>query len=43
VGELKKRRDKYTLAHVRVVLKKEFPNVTQLYDSTFAAYYREVQ
>lgn len=43
VGELKKRRDKYVLAHVRVVLKKEFPNVTQLYDSTFATYYREVQ
>lgn len=43
VGELKKRRDKYVLAHVRVVLKKEFPGVTQLYDSTFAAYYREVQ
>jgi len=43
VGELKKRRDKYVLAHVRVVLKKEFPNITQLYDSTFATYYREVQ
>ncbi len=41
-GELKKRRDKYTLAHVRVVLKEYFPHVTQLYDSTFAAYYREV-
>jgi hypothetical protein len=43
VGELKKRRDKYVLAHVRVVLKEHFPNVTQLYDSTFSAYYREVQ
>ena len=43
VSELKKRRDKYTLAHVRVVLKKEFPHVTQLYDSTFSAYYRDVQ
>ena len=43
VAELKKRRDKYVLAHVRVVLKKEFPKVTQLYDSTFATYYREVQ
>jgi len=41
--ELKKRRDKYTLAHVRVVLKEHFPHVTQLYDSTFASYYREVQ
>jgi len=41
--ELKKRRDKYTLAHVRVVLKQEFPHVTQLYDSTFANYYREIQ
>ena len=43
VAELRKRREKYVLAHVRVVLKAEFPNVTQLYDSTFAAYYREVQ
>ena len=43
VAELKKRRDKYVLAHVRVVLKEHFPNVTQLYDSTFSAYYREVQ
>jgi len=43
VGELKKRRDKYVLAHVRVVLKKEFPNVTQLYDATFARYYQDVQ
>ena len=43
VAELKKRRDKYVLAHVRVVLKKEFPGVTQLYDSTFARYYQDVQ
>jgi hypothetical protein len=41
-SELKKRRDKYILAHVRVVLKQEFPHVTQLYDSTFVTYYREV-
>jgi len=43
VAELRKRREKYVLAHVRVVLKKEFPHVTQLYDSTFARYYQEVQ
>ena len=43
VAELKKRRDKYTLAHVRVVLKTEFPHVTQLYDATFARYYQDVQ
>jgi len=42
-GELKKQRPKYVLAHVRVVLKEHFPHVTQLYDSTFANYYREVQ
>ena len=43
VAELKKRRDKYTLAHVRVVLKDQFPHVTQLYDATFARYYQDVQ
>ena len=43
VAELKKRRDKYTLAHVRVVLKEQFPHVTQLYDATFARYYQDVQ
>lgn len=43
IAELKKRRDKYVLAHVRVVLKKEFPKVTQLYDATFARYYQDVQ
>ncbi len=43
VAELKKRREKYVLAHVRVVLKTEFPHVTQLYDSTFARYYQDVQ
>lgn len=43
VAELKKRRAKYVLAHVRVVLKKEFPKVTQLYDATFARYYQDVQ
>jgi hypothetical protein len=41
--ELKKRRDKYMMAHVRIVLKEHFPHVTQLYNSTFANYYREVQ
>lgn len=43
ISELKKRRDKYTLAHVRVVLKEQFPHVTQLYDATFARYYQDVQ
>lgn len=41
--ELRKRREKYILAHVRIILKEHFPKVTQLYDSTFATYYREVQ
>lgn len=43
VVELKKRRAKYVLAHVRVVLREHFPNVTQLYEGTFANYFKELQ
>ena len=43
VVELKKRRAKYVLAHVRVVLREHFPNVTQLYEGTFANYFKDVQ
>lgn len=43
IAELKKRQTKYVLAHVRAVLKQEFPHVTQLYDATFSRYYQDVQ
>ena len=43
VFELKKRRDKYTLAHVKVVLRSEFPHITQIYEGTFANYFKDVQ
>lgn len=40
VSELKKKREKYVLAHVRLIIKKEFPRVTQIYESTFSNYFR---
>lgn len=43
VSELKKKRDKYVLAHIRLIIKKEFPGITQIYESTFSNYFRNEQ